>query len=91
MLYNGCFNAAKRVALALDSLIRGKYPRDHLSIIGFSYLAQEIKPGDLPTIVNSGAATAEAQWCQRTPPVIRAAFLPTTQIRIITVIRKAIN
>ena len=29
MLYNGCFNAAKRVALALDSLIRGKYPRDH--------------------------------------------------------------
>jgi uncharacterized protein with von Willebrand factor type A (vWA) domain len=50
MLYNGCFNAAKRVALALDSLIRGKYPRDHLSIIGFSYLAQEIKPSDLPAI-----------------------------------------
>jgi uncharacterized protein with von Willebrand factor type A (vWA) domain len=50
MLYNGCFNAAKRVALALDSLIRGKFPRDHLSIIGFSYLAQEIKPGDLPSI-----------------------------------------
>jgi uncharacterized protein with von Willebrand factor type A (vWA) domain len=50
MLYNGCFNAAKRVALALDSLIRGKYPRDHLSIIGFSYLAQEIKPGELPSI-----------------------------------------
>jgi uncharacterized protein with von Willebrand factor type A (vWA) domain len=50
MLYNGCFNAAKRVALALDSLIRGKYPRDHLSIIGFSYLAQEIKPADLPSI-----------------------------------------
>ncbi len=50
MLYNGCFNAAKRVSLALDSLIRGKYPRDHLSIIGFSYLAQEIKPADLPTL-----------------------------------------
>jgi uncharacterized protein with von Willebrand factor type A (vWA) domain len=50
MLYNGCFNAAKRVALALDSLIRGKYPRDHLSIIGFSYLAQEIKPSDLPSL-----------------------------------------
>jgi uncharacterized protein with von Willebrand factor type A (vWA) domain len=50
MLYNGCFNAAKKVALALDSLIRGKYPRDHLSIIGFSYLAQEIKPSELPTL-----------------------------------------
>lgn len=41
MLYNGCFNAAKHVALALDSLIRGKYPRDKLSIIGFSYLARK--------------------------------------------------
>lgn len=50
MLYNGCFNAAKRVSLALDSLIRGKYPRDQLSIIGFSYLAQEIKPADLPSL-----------------------------------------
>ena len=50
MLYNGCFFAAKKVALALDSLIRGKYPRDELSIIGFSYLAQEIKPADLPTL-----------------------------------------
>ncbi len=50
MLYNGCFNAAKKVALALDSLIRGKYPRDHLSIIGFSYMAQEIKPVDLPSL-----------------------------------------
>jgi uncharacterized protein with von Willebrand factor type A (vWA) domain len=50
MLYNGCFNAAKRVALALDSLIRGKYPRDYLGIIGFSYLAQEIKATDLPSI-----------------------------------------
>jgi len=50
MLYNGCFNAAKRVSLALDSLIRGKYPRDFLSIIGFSYMAQEIKPADLPSL-----------------------------------------
>jgi len=50
MLYNGCFNAAKKVALAMDSLIRGKYPRDHFSIIGFSYLAQEIKPAELPSL-----------------------------------------
>jgi uncharacterized protein with von Willebrand factor type A (vWA) domain len=50
MLYNGCFNAAKKVALALDSLIRGKFPRDTLHIIGFSYMAQEIKPADLATL-----------------------------------------
>ena len=50
MLYNGCFHAAKKVALALDSLIRGKYPRDELSIIGFSYMAQELKASELPTL-----------------------------------------
>ncbi len=50
MLYNGCFSAAKKVALALDSLIRGQYPRDSLYIIGFSYIATELKPADLPTI-----------------------------------------
>ncbi len=50
MLYNGCFDAAKRVALALDSLIRSKYPRDELSIIGFSSLARELKPSELPTL-----------------------------------------
>jgi uncharacterized protein with von Willebrand factor type A (vWA) domain len=50
MLYNGCFAAAKKVALALDSLIRGQYPRDSLYIVGFSYIATELKPTDLPTI-----------------------------------------
>ena len=50
MFYNGCFAAARKVALALDSLIRSKYPRDDLSILGFSYMAQPLKPTDLPTL-----------------------------------------
>ena len=50
MLFDGFFNAAKRVSLALESRIRGKYPRDQLTIIGFSYLAQEIKPAELPSL-----------------------------------------
>ena len=50
MLYNGCFNAAKKVALALDSLIRSQYPRDAMTIIGFSSLAEELKATDLPTL-----------------------------------------
>lgn len=50
MLYNGCFTAAKKVALALDSLIRTQFPRDNLYIIGFSYIATELKPAQLPTI-----------------------------------------
>ena len=48
MFYNQYFPAAKRIALALDSLIRSKYPRDSLKIIGFSYVATPLKPADLP-------------------------------------------
>jgi uncharacterized protein with von Willebrand factor type A (vWA) domain len=51
MLLRGCFFAAKKVALALDSLIRGQFPRDSLYIIGFSYQARELKPDALPQLV----------------------------------------
>jgi uncharacterized protein with von Willebrand factor type A (vWA) domain len=51
MLLRGCFFAAKKVALALDSLIRGQFPRDTLHIIGFSYQARELKPDALPQLV----------------------------------------
>jgi uncharacterized protein with von Willebrand factor type A (vWA) domain len=47
MLLRGCFVAAKKVAVALDTLIRTQYPRDHLSVIGFAYYAREIPPGSL--------------------------------------------
>ncbi len=50
MFYTDSFTAAKRIALALDALIRSKYPRDSLDIIGFSYMAEELKPADLPTL-----------------------------------------
>ncbi len=47
MLLRGCFLAAKKVAVALDTLIRTQYPRDHLSVIGFAYYAREIPQGTL--------------------------------------------
>lgn len=50
MLYNGCFTAAKKVALALDSLIRSQFPRDQLYILGFSYIATQLTPAMLPNI-----------------------------------------
>ncbi|HVC78874.1 MAG TPA: VWA domain-containing protein [Chloroflexota bacterium] len=50
MFLNGCFGSAKKVAIALHSLIQSQYPRDVLHIIGFSYLAREIKPEQLPGI-----------------------------------------
>jgi uncharacterized protein with von Willebrand factor type A (vWA) domain len=46
---NGCFEAAKKVALALHSLIKMQYPRDHLYIIGFAEYAHELRHEDIPT------------------------------------------
>jgi uncharacterized protein with von Willebrand factor type A (vWA) domain len=42
------FTAAKKVALALDALIRTQFPRDTLHIVGFFTYAQELKLEDLP-------------------------------------------
>ncbi|HEV2579315.1 MAG TPA: VWA domain-containing protein [Ktedonobacteraceae bacterium] len=47
MIYNGCQAAAKKVAVALESLIRSQFPRDHLFVVGFSYIAREYKPEEL--------------------------------------------
>jgi uncharacterized protein with von Willebrand factor type A (vWA) domain len=54
MLLRGCFIAAKKVAVALDTLIRTQFPRDHLSIIGFAYYAREIRPGALAELTWHG-------------------------------------
>ncbi len=54
MLLRGCFLAAKKVAVALDTLIRTQYPRDHLSVIGFAYYAREIRQGALAELTWHG-------------------------------------
>jgi uncharacterized protein with von Willebrand factor type A (vWA) domain len=48
MARSGRFAAAKKVALALDALIRTQFPRDSLAIVGFYTYAQEIALQDLP-------------------------------------------
>lgn len=50
MFLRGCILAAKKVTVALNSLIRGLYPRDHLYIIAFSAYAREITAEDLPNL-----------------------------------------
>lgn len=50
MLHNGCWDAAKRSALALDTLIRSKYPRDMLELVGFAATAHTLRMVDLPTL-----------------------------------------
>ena len=42
------FTAAKKVALALESLIRTQFPRDKLYIVGFGDYARQVQVGDLP-------------------------------------------
>jgi uncharacterized protein with von Willebrand factor type A (vWA) domain len=44
------FLAAKKVAIALYTLISTKFPRDFLGLVGFSEVAREIKPQDLPEV-----------------------------------------
>jgi len=44
------FLAAKKVAMALHSLISSQYPRDFLGIVGFSEVARELKAEQLPEV-----------------------------------------
>jgi uncharacterized protein with von Willebrand factor type A (vWA) domain len=44
------FLAAKKVAMALHTLISMQYPRDYLGIVGFSELARELKANQLPEV-----------------------------------------
>ena len=61
MLLRGCFLAAKKVAVALDTLIRTQFPRDRLHVIGFAYYAREIRPQALASC--RGRATNTARTC----------------------------
>ena len=46
----GSWGSAKKVALALYSLIHSQFPRDHFSMVGFSDYGMEISEKDLPEI-----------------------------------------
>jgi uncharacterized protein with von Willebrand factor type A (vWA) domain len=48
MSWEGRFAAAKKVAMALESLLRSRYPRDYFGMVGFFTRAVELKLKDLP-------------------------------------------
>ena len=50
MYLSGLFLEAKKTALALDSLIRGQFPRDALYLVGFSRVAFELTQEQLPLL-----------------------------------------
>jgi uncharacterized protein with von Willebrand factor type A (vWA) domain len=48
MVLRGNFLPAKKVALALNTLMKQMFPRDHLYVVGFSDYARELKGDALP-------------------------------------------
>ena len=44
------FLPAKKVTMALHSLITSQFPRDYMGIVGFSETARELKPEQLPEV-----------------------------------------
>lgn len=50
MALRGSFQAAKKVALALQNLIQSQFARDSLYLVGFSAYARELKPDQLPYV-----------------------------------------
>ena len=44
------FLPAKKVAMALHSLISSQFPRDYLGLVGFSEVARELKAEELPEV-----------------------------------------
>ena len=50
MALRGSFQAAKKVALALNNLISSQFARDSLYIVGFSAYARELKADQLPYV-----------------------------------------
>ena len=51
MSWEGRFAAAKKVALAMESLVRSLHPRDYFGIVGFFTRAVELKAKDLPEVM----------------------------------------
>jgi uncharacterized protein with von Willebrand factor type A (vWA) domain len=50
MALRGSFQAAKKVAMALNNLISSQFARDQLYIVGFSAYARELKAEELPYV-----------------------------------------
>ncbi len=50
MALRGSFQAAKKVAMALNNLISSQFQRDSLYIVGFSAYARELKSEELPYV-----------------------------------------
>jgi uncharacterized protein with von Willebrand factor type A (vWA) domain len=78
------FLAAKKVAMALATLIRTSYPRDYLGIVGFSEAAHEIKINDLPTVAWDYVYGTNMEDAMRKARAMLAGKSGTKQIIMVT-------
>jgi uncharacterized protein with von Willebrand factor type A (vWA) domain len=81
----GSFTSAKKVAIALDTLIRSRFPRDQFWILGFAGMAERIKSEDLPYLTWSGGSGTNMQHAFSTSRKLLAPYKNATkQILMIT-------
>jgi len=86
MSWAGRFPAAKRVALAMDHLIRTRFPRDHFAVVGFSTRARELAPRELPEVAwdMGDPFTNLQEGLMLADRIIRRNPSPSPQILVIT-------
>ncbi|MPZ50197.1 MAG: VWA domain-containing protein [Dehalococcoidia bacterium] len=86
MVGSGAFREAKRVALALNTLISSRYPRDYLELVVFSYFATELKPERLleSDWVRYGGGTNIQEGLRRARQLLRKHKSMNRQIILIT-------
>ena len=78
------FAAAKKVALALAHLIRVRFPRDILYIVGFGDSAQELRIDDLPFVTAGREHTNTQAGLQRARQLLNRRRGADKQIVMIT-------
>jgi uncharacterized protein with von Willebrand factor type A (vWA) domain len=86
MSWAGRFPAAKRVALALDHLIRTRYPRDNFFVVGFSTRAKELCIKELPLVTwdVGDPFTNLQEGLMRAESLIAQHPSPSPQILVVT-------
>lgn len=78
------FLSAKKVALALQSLIATRYPRDYLGLVGFSATAREIRRDELPEVSWDFAYGTNLQHALALSRKLLAHAKGTKQIIVVT-------
>ena len=86
MMQGGRFQAGRRIAIALDRLIRSRYPKDHLYVIAFSYVVLALKPEQLLDSywVQYGGGTNFQQALRQARQTLARHHIGTKQIIFIT-------